>query len=419
MAIFDAFKRWMGWIDKGRKYQIIDTTTGSGSFTSFGNNPLASDLVKTGIHRICEEVSKCRIQSVIVRNNPKTITIQNDSINACFNGRVNPYMGMRDFLYKIAWQTIINSNCYVYWAYDEVPIGNGYVNRITRGFYILDDADVRIYIENGEPRIEINARKNGEVFDMPYSEIIHIRRNLSENVLLGGGEDGKTDWRGAIKNLQTITTVKEYIPKSLKASLGMKGLLSMRTVADINKKEVTREEFEKHLTSSESGIIATDYEADFTPINIATSQIPDNVLELVINEVLAPLGVSMPIYLGNYTDDEYTAFYQTAVEGLLIEIAEAFKLTLFTPRQLAYGETIKFYDRLVQSLSFSRRQEICAMTKEDGLLTRDERRELLGYEPDGKETLVSLNYIRESIASQYQMQDIAQQTHKEEEDNNE
>ena len=42
------------------------------------------------------------------------------------------------------------------------------------------------------------------------------------------------------------------------------------------------------------------------------------------------------------------------------------------------------------------------MTKEDALLSRAERRELLGYEPDGEPTRVSLNYIDVSIANEYQ-----------------
>ena len=58
-----------------------------------------------------------------------------------------------------------------------------------------------------------------------------------------------------------------------------------------------------------------------------------------------------------------------------MSIAESMKVTLFTPRQLAYGHTIKYYDKLVQSLSFERRQQIAELTKDDALLSRDERRE--------------------------------------------
>jgi len=202
--------------------------------------------------------------------------------------------------------------------------------------------------------------------------------------------------------------IKESIPKSIQASLSLKGILSMKTVADVDKKEVTREEFENHLFDSKYGIVATDYESEFTPININPTDIPSNILSFIRDEILAPFGVSLPIYLGKYTDDEYTAFYQTAVEGLLIAITDAMKITLFTPRQVSYGHKIKYYDKLVQSLSFSRRQEIAEMTKDDALLSRDERRELIGYEPDGEPTRVSLNYIDVSIANQYQLTTLSQ-----------
>lgn len=163
------------------------------------------------------------------------------------------------------------------------------------------------------------------------------------------------------------------------------------------------------MFDSKYGIVATDYESEFTPINIAAADIPTNMLSFIRDEILAPFGVSLPIWLGKYTDDEFAAFYQTAVEGILASIAEAFKITLYTEKQLAYGHKIKYYDRLVQSLSLARRMEIVKMTQEDALLSRPERRELLGYEPDDQPTRVSLNYIDVSHATDYQLDNIKKQ----------
>ena len=285
-----------------------------------------------------------------------------------FAGRVNPLCGLKDFLYKVAYITLLNRNCFIYWAYDEVQIeGRDTVRRVTRGFYPIETASIKLYYADGEMRAELTG-KNGIVLDLPYSDL----------------------------------------PKALESSLSLKGILSMKTVADADKRTITREEFEKHLFDSKYGIVATDYESEFQPINISATDIPSNTLSFIRDEILSFFGVSLPIYLGKYTDDEYTAFYQTAVEGLLLQIAEAFKITLFTPRQLAYGRTIKYYDKIVQSLSFARRQEIAEMTKDDALLSRDERRELLGYDPDGEPTRVSLNYIDVSIANQYQLTSLSQ-----------
>lgn len=377
-------------------------------FTSFGKDIHASDIVKTAIHRVAEEVSKCNLKSVVEVQNPHRIMVQDDDINRIFATRINPLCGMKDFLYKVAWLTLVNRNCFIYWAYDEVPIkGTPYVRRVTRGFYPIENANVKLYYTDAnEMRIELS--NNGETLDLPYGDVIHVRLGYGQNAYLGGGSSGRGEYKELLQNLQTIHVIKEAIPKKLKASLALTGVLSMKSVADADAKSITREEFEQHLFSSEAGIVATDYESDFTPVSINAADIPQNTLTFIREEILSLFGVSLPIYLGKYTDDEYTAFYQTAVEGLLIEIAEAMKVVLFTSKQISYGNTIKYYDKLVQSLSFSRRQEIAEMTKDDALLSRDERRELLGYEPDGQPTRVSLNYIDVSIANQYQMTSLSQ-----------
>ncbi len=397
-----AIENLLGWHKAsiyGRRFINNDVL-----FSSFGNDIHASDMVKTAIHRVAEAVSKCGLKSIIEHQNPHSVEVIDDDINAVLSARVNPLCGLKDFLYKVAWLTIVNKNCFIWWSYDEVPIaGTPYVRRVTKGFYPIENASVKLYYAGDEMRVELSDIGGNITLDCPYSDVIHIRHSYGENAYLGGNKSGRGGYKDLLDNLQTIHVVKEAIPKALQASLSLKGILSMRTVADADKQEIARDTFEEHLFDSRYGIVATDYEADFTPINIAATDIPSNVLEFLRTDILAPFGVSLPIYIGKYTDDEYTAFYQTAVEGVLIEIAEAMKITLFTPRQLSYGHRIKFYDKLVQSLSFERRQQIANETKEDALLSRDERRELLGYEPDGQPTRMSLNYIDVTIANKYQL----------------
>lgn len=397
-----AIENLLGWHKAsiyGRRFINNDVL-----FSSFGNDIHASDMVKTAIHRVAEAVSKCGLKSIIEHQNPHSVEVIDDDINAVLSARVNPLCGLKDFLYKVAWLTVVNKNCFIWWSYDEVPIaGTPYVRRVTKGFYPIENASVKLYYAGDEMRVELSDIGGNITLDCPYSDVIHIRHSYGENAYLGGNKSGRGGYKDLLDNLQTIHVVKEAIPKALQASLSLKGILSMRTVADADKQEIARDTFEEHLFDSRYGIVATDYEADFTPINIAATDIPSNVLEFLRTDILAPFGVSLPIYIGKYTDDEYTAFYQTAVEGVLMEIAEAMKITLFTPRQLSYGHRIKFYDKLVQSLSFERRQQIANETKEDALLSRDERRELLGYEPDGQPTRMSLNYIDVTIANDYQL----------------
>ena len=403
--IANAIGRLIGW-GLDRKYSRM-INANKVVFSSYGNDIHVSDIVNTAIHRRCEEVSKCKLKSVIEHQSPRHIEVLNDDLNALFAYRVNPMCGLKDFLYKVEYLKIVNKNCFIYWQYDEIPIpGTNRVRRVTRGLYPIEHANVKLYTIDGEMRVELASISGEIVLDLPYSDVIHIRDGYGANPYLGGDSTGKANRRELLQNLKTIHVIKESVPKALEASLSLKGILSMKTVADVDKKKITRDEFENHLFDSKYGIVATDYESDFTPININATDIPSNTLSFVRDEILAPFGVSLPIYLGKWTDDDYTAFYQTAIEGDLLDIIEAMKLVLFTQKQVVHGHAIKAYDRLVQSLSFQRRQEIAEMTKDDALLSRCERRELLGYEPDDGPTRVSLNYIDTDIANQYQLMEL-------------
>lgn len=405
----NAIHNLLGWDRVGNRHsQIVNAN--NVLFSSFGTEITASEIVKTAIHRVAEEISKCSLKSVVEKNDPRRVTVCDDSINAVFSGRVNKLCGLKDFLYKIVYLLLVNRNCFIYWAYDEVPIkGTDKVRRVTRGFYPIENANVRLYYLDGELRTELSTTAGGGiVLDLPYSDLIHIRNGYGANAFLGGNASGRADFREILGNLQTLHVIKEAIPKSLEASLSLKGVLTLKTVADADKREVKRETFEDHLFNSRYGIVATDYESDFQPINIQTQDIPSNVLSFIRDEILSPFGVSLPIYLGKYTDEDYTAFWQTACEGITLAITDAFRIVLFTPHEIKYGHKIKCYDKIAQSLSFARRQEIAEMTKEDALLSRDERRELLGYDPDGQPTRVSLNYIEVDLANKYQSAAIQQ-----------
>jgi hypothetical protein len=372
-------------------------------FTAYGRDIMASDIVKTAIHRIAEAVSKCVLRSIVEKTNPRRIETAGDEINALFAARVNPLATLKDYLYKAAYLTVRDRNCFIYPAFTEIPIaGTAAVKRFYTGFYPLEGiTQAAIYHNGAEARIELSNAT--ATFDMPYSDIIHLRHAYGANPFLGGDGGEPFDKRGLLKNLQVIDTIKECVPKTLEASLSIKGILTMKGMPAADKQELKREEFENRILNSKYGIIATDYESEFHSIDIKPNDLPQNILGFIQQEILYPFGVSLPVMAGKFNDDEYAAFYQTAVEGLLLSIAQAHTAAVFTPRQLSYGHKIKAYDRLTQNLSIEKRIHIVEMAKESGIIEADEQRELLGYEPNGEPTRVSLNYIDKNIVNSYQL----------------
>lgn len=381
-------------------------------FSQFGKDIFASDIVKAAVHRIAEEISKCNLKSIIKKGTTK---ISDDELNALLSGKVNPLMTTKDFLYKVAYLTVKNCNCFIYPSFEEIPLTENTVKRIYKGLYPLEAAKVKLYYNGVEMRIEL-VGKDGLAFDMPYDDIIHIRHKFGENPYLGGDASGKLNVRGLLGNLQIMEVIKEAIPKTMEAALSLKGILSLKGLPDFSREELKREEFEEHLFKSDLGIAVSDYEADFSPVNINATDLPKGIMEFLHQEILYPFGVSMPILAGNWTDDEYSAFYQTALEGIIQSIEQTFTATLFTPRQRSYGHKIKVYDRVIQNLSMARRIEIVTMANPSALLNRDEQRELLGFEPDGGKTMVSLNFIDVNLQSDYQLKNLNKNNIQKEED---
>jgi hypothetical protein len=412
LGTLNEIKNLLGWGQNPARQYSKYIAAGAPLITVFGRDIMASDIVKAAIHRIAEATSKCVLKSVIEKNSPRRIEAADDEINALFASRVNPFATLKDYLYKIAFLTVRDRNCFIYPVFEELPIaGTNATKRAYKAFHPLDNlTQVNVYHNGVEARIELKS--NEAAFDMPYSDIIHIRHGYGANPILGGDADGQFDARSLLKNIQVLETVKECVPKTLEASLGIKGILTMKGLPDADKQVLKRDEFEDRLINSKYGIIATDYESTFAPIDIKPTDIPTNTLNFIQQEILYPFGVSLPIMAGNFDDKEYAAFYQTAIEGLLISLSQAHTAAIFTPRQLSYGHKIKAYDRLTQNLSIDKRIQIAVLVKDSGLLEADEQRELLGFEPNGEPTRVSLNYIDKSIANDYQMADVQNKNQK-------
>lgn len=363
------------------------------------NKPIyAHDIIATCDHRIASVFAKTIFKSVKEDGQTGKHITQEDSINAILRGRVNQLCTFYEFKYKACRLLLKNDDVFIYPSFIEKPLSNGKVTREYTGLYLIECSNVSIYPTENEIRIELK-NEDGIVFDLPYADVIHWRYKFSKHKYFGGDDSGKD----TLENLKTMRIVIESIPRAIEAGLKINGILTMKSVADADAKELTREEFEQHLINSEYGIVATDYESEFTPINIQPKDLPSSIIEFITNHILASRGVSSSIYFGDYTDEQSIAFYETVIEGLTQSFKEAFDSVLFTPKALAKGYQIKAYDRKAQSLSLATRISILEKVMPSALLSRAEQRELLGYEPDGEPDRVSLNWIETSIATNYQL----------------
>jgi len=150
-----------------------------------------------------------------------------------------------------------------------------------------------------------------------------------------------------------------------------------------------------------------DMKGEFKDIKIDPKVIDQDTMDFLQNKVLNWYGVSVPILTGDYTDDQYQAFYEKTLEPVVISLHQAFSKTIFTQRELDVGNEIAFFQKLMMYLSTKSKLELLKTAGEQGLLTDDQKLAILGYPPledgTGHRRTMSLNYIDTELANEYQM----------------
>jgi len=376
-------------------------------FSNFGDNIYASDIVQAAIRCIANEMSKLNPQHIRIDPNGMR-SIVNGNINRLLKFGPNELMTTTDFLEKITYLRETTKNAFIYPTYKEIPIRNGMVKREYTGFYPLNPIQVD-FLEDVTGKIYIKMYfKNSQHYTMPYNDIIHWRKDYGANEFLGGDENGNANNTALLKLLKTDDVTVQGIDKGIKAGLSVKGIIKVNTMLDDEKQEEERRKFEKKLNNSESGILPIDLKNDFIPININPTSIDSSTLNFIQQRILNNYGISLPIFNGDFTEEQYQAFYEKTLEPMVISLGRVFSKSLFTNRELEVGNEIIFY---AQGLTFTNmKNKISAVDvlSSRGVLTDNQILDIFGYPPfDGGDVRhMSLNYINREIADQYQLNNI-------------
>ena len=129
------------------------------------------------------------------------------------------------------------------------------------------------------------------------------------------------------------------------------------------------------------------------------------ILKFIDEKILRQFGVPLCILTGDYTKEQYEAFYQKTLEPLIISYSQAFTRVLFTDREQSYGNKIEFYPKDLIFMSVNQTIEMVTLLSNTGALYENEKRRAFGLMPlkelEGKRYM-SLNWVDMDIANQYQ-----------------
>ena len=148
-----------------------------------------------------------------------------------------------------------------------------------------------------------------------------------------------------------------------------------------------------------------DLRGEYIPINKNLALVDEGVLKFIDEKILRNYGVSLPILTGDYTQEQYQAFYQKTIEPFVISFSQSFSKTLLTDREKGFNNQIKFYPEDLMFMGIKDVLEMIRLLGDSGGLYENEKRVALGMRPLPELVGVrmqSLNYVNVEIANKYQ-----------------
>lgn len=379
------------------------------NFAQFGDNIYASDVVQQALRCIVDEIKKLNPTHVRY-NGADSVTVKSSTIMGVLR-EPNPLMTQTEFLEKITWLLLLNYNAFVIPVYRTwIDENTGAERRYYEALYPIKPIQVD-FIEDATGRMFCHFWfMNGYDTTIPYDDVIHIRYNYSVNMYMGGGVDGQPNHDAILKTLELNEKLLNGVAKAMNASYAVNGVVKYNTMLDDGKTEAALKELERKLRNNESGFLPLDLKADFTALPHNSQLVDDNTLKFIDGKILRHFGVPLCILTGDYTKDQYEAFYQKTLEPLVIAFSQAFTKKMFTEREKAFGNRIDLYPKELIFLSVGQTLEMIKELSPTGALFENEKRQALGLRPlpelEGKRYM-SLNWVSADRAEEYQLGDNA------------
>ena len=308
-------------------------------------------------------------------------------LESLLNDAPNAYMSGYDLLYKTAAAYFTSNNAFL--LLDRDPAGS-----ITAVYPITPQSvefrpgtDGAIYLEC--------LFSDGRQATFSYMDVVHLRRHFLTNDLLG---ENNTP---LFPLLDTAETLTQGISASVKNGTSIRGVLKFTSLVNPAQVKTEKEQFvaDYFNPSNSGGVAATDQRFDFIPTNITPFQIPQEQIESVNRQIYDYLGISAKIISGSYTEDEFSAFYESVVEPFALQLSQEFKLKS--------GKAITFTAERMEFSSAATKIKLLHEAAPLGLMTVNEARHLLALPPvpDGDRRLQSLNYVSAEKADAYQLEE--------------
>ena len=354
-----------------QKTSVLPINTKCWSYRTFNGNLAQTDIIATCIDALARNIGKIELKS-IRRDKDNSLATDITSDIARVLKIPNPYMSSYDFLYKIASLYFISNNVFIYPEFDRMGTLKA-LWPINYQYFKLKNVDDVLIAE-----FRLNYFKE---YTVPYSRLIHLRNKFTIDDMFGDTND-------ALNPIAELADAQNQgIVNGIKNSALIRGILkSVNVIKEEDLIKAKNQFIEDNLAASNSGgVIAIDGKFDYQNLESKPYVIDAETMKETKERIYSYYGVNEEFIQNKFTSEQYEAVYEGRIEPFAMMISQAFTTKLFTPRERGFGNEIEANMAKLKYQPMTVITRVITATNQLGLFTRDEYREMLGYEPLGPE----------------------------------
>ena len=371
MGFFDRFKRKPEAEARERNQgKSIPITINCWNYRRFHGELLDIDAVVACIDALARNLAKMRLTAIRQVKDSVAVTDTTSDVARVLK-KPNPYMTQYDFIYKVAALYFASNNVFIWPEYDDGKLVALWPINYTR-FKLFDKDGIKV------ARFELH---HNHYYTVPYSDLIHLRNHYFNDELYGD-ENAPFSPIAELMHAQN-----QGIIEGIKSSALIRGLLIAAGVMKEEDITKARERFiEENLDAKNNGgVMIIDGKFDYKNIESKPYIIDADTRNQTRQSTFDYFGVNEEFVQNKFTAEKYESIYEGKLEPFAIMFTDALTAFLFTERELGFGNEVHANMNKVKYQSTSAVVSIVNATRELGLFTRDEYREMLGYEPLGPE----------------------------------
>ena len=366
MSLFD----WIFRPDEAKKsqkalndaYTMFRTLTAyQPVFHSWGGAIYESEIVRAAIDARARHISKLKVE---------LIGSANKSLQSKLRQGPNQWQTWSQFLYRASTILDINNNCFIVPVFDKDMI-------ITGMFPVLPD---RCSLTEYKDELWLRYQfSHGEIGAVEFRKCAILTKYQYKSDFFGDNNSALNE------TMKLIHIQNQGIEEAVKNTSTFRFMAQLSNFAKPEDLAKERSRFTRDnlATESDAGgfLLFPNTYKDIKQIDVKPYSVDADQMKAIRENVFNYFGVNEDVLQNKAYGDDWSAFYEGAVEPFAIQFSEAMTKALFSERERAQGSQLMLTANRLQYMSNSDKLNVSSQLLDRGIFSINDVREIWNLPP--------------------------------------